>query len=96
MITAIGGIASATADITTAAMTEYSRTTAQASTNMPTQTAISMKYSRSRHTARPYPKPASSIRPGASGRGGARPTVLPWKHSLAGTGYSQSLRLKTT
>jgi hypothetical protein len=33
MITAIGGIAMATADITTAAVTEYSRTTAQARTN---------------------------------------------------------------
>jgi hypothetical protein len=48
MITAIGGIASATADITTAAVTEYSRTTAQASTNKPTQRAIRAKYSRFR------------------------------------------------
>ena len=56
MITAIGGIASATADITTAAVTEYSRTTAQASTNKPTQRAIKAKYSRFR-TVICYPEP---------------------------------------
>jgi hypothetical protein len=36
MITAIGEIATDTADITTATITEYSRTTAHASTNGPT------------------------------------------------------------
>jgi len=48
MITAIGGITRAHAEITTAAVTEYSRTTVHARTIEATHTPIKMKYSRSR------------------------------------------------
>lgn len=48
MITATGGIATATTDITTAAVTEYNRTTAQDRTNRARQSAIKTKYSRLR------------------------------------------------
>jgi hypothetical protein len=48
MMTAIGGITSATAEITTAAVTEYSLTTVHARMTETTQTPIKMKYRRSR------------------------------------------------
>jgi hypothetical protein len=48
MITAMGGITSAHAEITTAAVTEYSRTTVHARTIDTMHTPIKMKYSRSR------------------------------------------------
>lgn len=54
MITAMGGMTSAHAEITTAAVTEYSRTTVHAKTIDTMHTPIKMKYSRSR-TSNSYP-----------------------------------------
>jgi hypothetical protein len=52
MIDANGGMQSATADITTAATSEYRHTTAHDSTNSRRQTPISTKYARFRVLSR--------------------------------------------